>query len=73
MFMVNAEIYPNIFPWALARIYFFDAFEATSTLYPYGQCGKRQVYGSQNVGIKHKKLDAWKKDKSASSPTVPWR
>ena len=33
MFMVNAVIYPNIFAWALARIFFFDAFEATFTLY----------------------------------------
>ena len=40
MFMVNAAVYPNIFAWALTRIYFFDAFEATSTLCPCDRCGK---------------------------------
>ena len=33
LFIVNATIFLNIFSWALARIYFFDAFEATSTLF----------------------------------------
>ena len=57
MFIVNAAIYPNIFAWALARIYFFNAFEATSTLYSYNWCGKRQLYGNQNMGITHKNLN----------------
>ena len=51
MFIVNAAIYPNIFAWALARIYFFNAFEATSTLYSYNCVAKDNFMETRTWGL----------------------
>ena len=68
MLTVNAVIYPNIkffdyftlkIPLGSTRV-LSSFISATSTLLsmPYDRYGKRQVYGSQGMGITHKNLNA---------------